>query len=69
MPATTVDATVAADYLGCTPAWLAGQARAGRITSYKVGRRRRYRLEDLDAYLATVREGDPSGRIQRRRSA
>lgn len=67
--AATVDAAAAATYLGCTPEWLSAQARAGRITSYKVGRRRRFRTEDLDAYLASVRQGDPTGRITRKRAS
>jgi excisionase family DNA binding protein len=59
----------AAAYLGRSPQWLANAARAGTVPSRKVGRVRRFTEDDLTAYLEAVREGNATGRIQRRRSA
>lgn len=53
-----LDATGAADYLGCTPATIRRMTRDGKLAAARVGDRLRYRLADLDA-LFTTAEGGP----------
>lgn len=45
----------AAAYLGVRSPTLYRLANAGTIVSYRIGRVLRYRVDDLDAYLARVR--------------
>lgn len=54
--ATTVDERVAAPYLGYTTSALRAWRHQGRGPAYiRIGRSVRYRLADLDAYLAAHR--------------
>lgn len=45
----------AAAYIGITPATLRRLVERVEVVAFQIGRVRRYRLEDLDAFLASAR--------------
>jgi PTS system nitrogen regulatory IIA component len=49
----------AAEFLGVPTSWLYDQAARGKVPSYKVGKYRRFRVSELEAWISTRREGDP----------
>jgi excisionase family DNA binding protein len=60
----------AAAFLGLRPGTVYLWAETGRISSYKVGTRRRFRLSELEAHLKAHREGPdamPEGKRRRER--
>jgi excisionase family DNA binding protein len=46
-----VDILAAATYLNVKISWVYEQVRLDRMPSYKVGRRRRFRLSELEAWV------------------
>ncbi len=59
LPAAVLDRFGTAAYLGLGLSTLAELTAAGAIPSLKIGRRRLYRVEDLDRWLAARVEGGP----------
>jgi excisionase family DNA binding protein len=57
LPPVTLDRFGAAEYLGFGLTTLAELTAAGAIPSLRVGRRRLYRVADLDAWLAALVKG------------
>jgi excisionase family DNA binding protein len=60
LPPAVLDRPGAANYLGLGLTTLAELTGTGAVPSFRVGRRRLYRLADLDAWLA-ARVGGGSG--------
>ncbi len=56
-----LDSTEAASYLGLSVGSLRNMTSNGHIPHYKLGRRNRYRLEDLRVLLLSQRRGAPNG--------
>ena len=50
----------AADFLGVKVSWLYEQVRLDKIPSYRVGRFRRFRISELEAWLQERHDG-PDG--------
>jgi excisionase family DNA binding protein len=46
-----------ADMLGVTTSWVYAESRAGRITTVKLGRYYRYRLEAIERWIASQEVG------------
>ena len=59
LPAAVLDRRGTAAYLGLGLSTLAELTAAGAIPSLRIGRRRLYRIADLDTWLAARVEGDP----------
>ena len=56
-----MNARQVAQLLGLHENWVYDQAAAGNLPSYKFGGTRRFRRDDIDAWLAAHREGgDPA---------
>jgi excisionase family DNA binding protein len=56
-----VDAAAVAEHLGVPKSWVREQTRNGTIPFVELGRYRRYRLEDIDAWVS-ARVHQPAGR-------
>jgi excisionase family DNA binding protein len=61
-PEPLVSVEEAAAFLGVRPGTVYLWAETGRIPSYKIGARRRFRLSELDAHLRAYREGPDGAR-------
>jgi|GEM_PF-1200488 len=51
----------AADYLKVRVSWIYEMVRLGRLPSYRVGRFRRFRVSELEAWLQDRRDGPADG--------
>jgi len=60
-----VDLEAASAFLGVKPSWTYEQVRLGRLPSYKVGKFRRFRLSELEAWMQGHHEGDGHGEALR----
>ncbi len=58
-----VDLETASAFLGVKPTWTYEQVRLGKLPSYKVGKFRRFRLSELEAWMQSRHEGN--GRADR----
>ncbi len=56
-----VDLKAASAFLGVKPSWTYEQVRLGRLPSYKVGKFRRFRISELDAWMRSRRDGNGHG--------
>jgi len=55
----------AARFLSVKVSWLYEQVRLGRVPSYRIGKFRRFRISELEAYLQARRDGpDGSGPLE-----
>jgi excisionase family DNA binding protein len=50
---------LAAGFLCVKVSWLYEQVRLGRVPSYRVGKFRRFRVSELEAWLKENRDGPP----------
>jgi excisionase family DNA binding protein len=53
-----VDLEAASAFLGVKPTWMYEAVRLGRVPSYKVGKFRRFRVSELEAWMASRHEGN-----------
>jgi excisionase family DNA binding protein len=53
-----VDLETASAFLGVKPPWMYEAVRLGRVPSYKVGKFRRFRVSELEAWMASRHEGN-----------
>ena len=56
-PRIYVDADDVAEYLGVTASWIYDLAKAGKIPHYRIGRRIKFRLEEIDRWMAGRHQG------------
>jgi excisionase family DNA binding protein len=52
----------AARFLSVKVSWLYEQVRLGKVPSYRIGKFRRFRISELEAYLQARRDGPNSSR-------
>lgn len=52
-----IDAEQAARILGMSTDWLYEQAAAGRLPSYKIGGKRKFRASELEAFIQQAKSG------------
>ncbi len=56
---TMVDVKKLEEVYGTPQSWWYTAAEAGKVPSYKVGKYRRFRLSEIEAWLATQRQEEP----------
>jgi excisionase family DNA binding protein len=54
MSSRLVDARVVAEHLGVPVSWVREQTRRGALPCVALGRSRRYRLDEIDAWVTTM---------------
>ncbi len=59
-PEALIGIEAAARFLDVKVSWLYEQVRLGRVPSYRVGKFRRFRISELEAWLRTRKDG-PGG--------
>ena len=52
-----VDVKTLADKFGPPPSWWYAQAEAGKIPSYRLGKYRRFRVAEIEAWIEAQRQG------------
>jgi len=58
-----VDLEAASAFLGVKDTWMYEAVRLGRVPSYKVGKFRRFRISELEAWMRERHEGNGSDRL------
>ena len=59
-----VDLEQASAFLGVKPSWTYEQVRVGKLPSYKVGKFRRFRISELEAWMQSRHEGNGHDRLR-----